>query len=714
MSESPSSTDNRAKTVALLGFILQLISFVVLVVVAMSSASDAVATVARFFIIGLPIWLVLFLVFRQTQRVDAEKLETEELRRAQDSGASAAIFEVGDENLLIERSRLKWFVRWLLPSVTVLLSLILLVGQFLFWDWSLGDAFASDGLGRTVDPTMIMWFVIGVGFFNFLYARYAITLARLPDWRLLRAGASCMAGNALVCLGLAIALMAGTTIGWTEPLLAYLVRVVLLVLGLEFAANFVFDFYRPRTSDRIPRPSFESRLLSLIGEPGGIAKSIADAINYQFGFEVSSTWFYKLLQRWLFPIVVVTCVAVLGLTSVIIVDSGEQVVVERFGRVLGGATAKLEPGIHLKWPFPIDIVYRAPSNRISELVLGEAEEHGEHDEHAGRAILWTEAHDYVPELLLLVASPKDQDDTEPLPSSDGDWSDGETDGASESVAVSLLEVRVPIEYRIKDIRKFLYRYQEPVKVLESVAYQYLSDYAASVDLDELMGPGRAGFNRRLHEQLQARLDQPDLDLGINIVFVGMRSAHPPARDGVADTFQAVISAEIKKGAMVGVAESEALRILTAVAGSKRRADELDAAIVKRDELRALPNPDAKNSKELREAEQSVEDLVMGNPIKRIAPLSGAAAALIEEAKGKATGVISNASNKVRAFATEVAAYEAAPRLYKQRKILEKFEGISEIRKFLIVGDPSDVLLIYNTNEEGGLDAVLKEAIDDGK
>ena len=85
MSESPSSTDNRAKTVALLGFILQLISFVVLVVVAMSSASDAVATVAGFFIIGLPIWLVLFLVFRQTQRVDAEKLETEELRRAQDS-----------------------------------------------------------------------------------------------------------------------------------------------------------------------------------------------------------------------------------------------------------------------------------------------------------------------------------------------------------------------------------------------------------------------------------------------------------------------------------------------------------------------------------------------------------------------------------------------------------------------------------------------------
>lgn len=711
MSESPSSTDNRAKTVALLGFILQLISFVVLAMVAMLSESDAVATVARFFVIGLPIWLVLFLVFKQTQRVDAEKLETEELRRAQDSGASAAIFEVGDENLLIERSRLRWIVRWLLPSVTVILSLILLVGEFLFWDWSLKDAFASGGLRRTEDPKLMMWFVIGVGFFNFLYARYAITLARLPDWRLLRAGASCMAGNALVCLGLAIALMAGTAIWWTEPLIAYIVRVVLLVLGLEFAANFVFDFYRPRTSDRIPRPSFDSRLLSLVGESGGIAKSVADAINYQFGFEVSSTWFYKLLQRWLFPILVTTCVAVLGLTSVVIVDSGEQVVVERFGRVLGGSTAKLEPGIHLKWPFPIDVVYRAPSNRISDLVLGDA---AEHDEHPGRAILWTEAHDYVPELLLLVASPKDEDDTESPPSSDGTWSDDHSDVVGESVAVSLLEVRVQIEYRIKDIRKFLYRHQEPIKVLESVAYQYLSDYAAGVDLDELMGPGRADFNQRLHERLQARLDQPDLDLGINIIFVGMRSAHPPAKDGVADTFQAVISAEVKKGALIGAAESEALRILTTVAGSKRRADELDAAIVKRDTLRAQPNPDAEASEALKEAKQNVEDLLVGNSMKRIAPLSGAAAALIERAKGKATEVISNASNKVRAFSTEVAAYEAAPRLYKQRKILETFEGISEIRKFLIAGDPSDVLLIYNTNEEGGLDAVLREAVDEGK
>ena len=84
----------------------------------------------------------------------------------------------------------------------------------------------------------------------------------------------------------------------------------------------------------IARPSFDSRLLGLITEPGGIAKSIADAVNYQFGFEVSKTWFYQLLQRWLSPIIAVAMAVILLLTSVVIIDADEQVVIERFGNRL--------------------------------------------------------------------------------------------------------------------------------------------------------------------------------------------------------------------------------------------------------------------------------------------------------------------------------------------------------------------------------------------
>ena len=345
MTESETPIDRRAQHVAVSGFILQLASFGALVGISLWSDSHAIAAVARFMVIGLPIWVVLYLVFRQMRRVSAEQIETRELKRAQQAGASTAIFELDDESLLLEQNRLRWMIRWMLPAVTVILAIFLLGGHFLLWGWALtlDASLLAEDFKRTDRPELMMWFVVGIGFISFLYARYAIALARLPEWRLLRAGATSMAGNALVCLGLVIALMASTAFDLAEPLIAYLIRIALVLIGVEFTANLVLDFYRPRAEDRIPRPSFESRLLGLIGEPGGIAKSIADAVDYQFGFAVSTTWFYKFLQRWMLPIIVATCVVVLALSSVVIVDADEQVVVERFGRLVGGIQRRAGP-----------------------------------------------------------------------------------------------------------------------------------------------------------------------------------------------------------------------------------------------------------------------------------------------------------------------------------------------------------------------------------
>jgi len=405
---------------------------------------------------------------------------------------------------------------------------------------------------------------------------------------------------------------------------------------------------------------------------------------------------------------VATALIVLLLTSVVIVGPDEMVVIERLGRTVGAEQAAvLDSGIHLKWPYPIDTTYRAPVRRISELVVGEAKEE---DANSKRAILWTEEHEFIPELMLIVGSPKGSvGDTETSLPATAHQDASNTDKLD--TPVSLLKVSVPIEYRIKDIHDFLYHHADPVKALECVAYQFLSEYAASVDMNVLMGPGREAFNQQFHQRLQRRLDEPDLDLGIEVVFTGIRGAHPPAEGGVAKAFAETISALNKQAATINAAEGEALKILTAVAGSKQRAEELDAAIVAREKLSADRETDPAK---VREAEPPIEQLISGDPAKGIAPLSGAAATKIEEAKGQATAMISDAAGKVRAFATEVAAYEAAPTLYKQRKILEMYGGISEIRKFLIVGNPLDVIVIYKTEEEGGLDRVLKNATEEKK
>ncbi|MEK6675657.1 MAG: SPFH domain-containing protein [Planctomycetota bacterium] len=691
-------SDRRAKNVAIVGCILQLAAFGTVLGVGIWSESHAVLAVARFMLVGIPTWFILFLVFKQARRVSVESLETTELKRAREAGAGSALFELDDEALLLERNRLRWMVRWMLPATTVLLALYLLLGQFSFWGWTLGTAFDKGGLRLTQSPTLVMWFVIATGFLCFLYARYSIALSRMPGWGLLRAGATSMAGNALACVGLAVALMVSTSADWAQPLLAYVVRVAMVVLGLEFAGNFVLDFYRPRTSDQLPRPSFDSRLLGLIGEPGGIAKSIADAINYQFGFEVSSTWFYQLLQRWLGPILLVTVLIVLAMTSVVIVDASEEAVVERFGRPVAVGSGRLKAGLHLKWPFPIDIVRRAPIHRIGELVIGEATE--DDKEHADRAIIWTEAHEYLPELMLLVASPKlaalSADDRPSLHSA----------GVGKSVAVSLLMVSVPIEYRIKDLDQFLYQHGDPLKLLEAVAYQYLSNYAAGVDIDQLMGPGREVLNRELAPLIQKRLDE--LGVGIEILFAGIRAAHPPSSEKVAEAFQGVVSAEILKSATIEAAEGVAQRKLTAAAGTEARAKNLDEAIQARDELERNPKADAQARSE---AEERVNDLLLGNPAKGIPPMSGAAAAIIAGARADASDWISREAAKARAFQTEVTAYTAAPKLYMARKVLDLYRDLDSVRKYVIVGDPAKVLIEYDTVEQSGLDRVLSEGLD---
>lgn len=680
---------------------MQLAAFVVFLVLGTTAKSPLLLALARFVVVGVPIWFVLYLILNQIRRVRIEALETVELRRAQASGTTQAIFDLDDEALLLEQRRLFWMVRWLLPTVTVVVSLSLILGQLIFWRLPLNQALDGEAFAKTSNPTLMMWFVIGIGFLCFLYARYALAVARIPQWGLIRPGALALVGSAMASLLVAFSLMTTTSTHWAEGITAYLLGIGLLILGLELAVNFVLDLYRPRTPGEVPRPAFDSRLLGMIAEPGGFAKSIAEGMNYQFGFQVSTTWFYQLLQRWLFPIVVVAFVVILSLTSVVFVDADEQVIVEHFGQRAQNATSILSPGIHFKWPFPVDIVYRTPVKRIREIVIGEAgeadDEHGH--EHEGKAILWTEKHEFVAETMLLVASPKvgSRELRNPRRRSFSMLKNQ----TGESVAVSLMMVSVPIEYRVKNILDYMNRYKDPEKVLESIANQHLSEYGASVDIDRLIGPGREEFNQQLDGLLQKKADE--LKLGVEIVFAGIRGAHPPSQANVAKAFQAAISAQTNMAAIINAARGEAKRVLIEEAGTEAGAYQLDEAILARDRLTTGSEPYLK-------AQQRVTDLLVGNVAEEIAPLSGNAAAKISRAHGAATDRISREAAKAYTFGAQLAAFRTSPELYMQRKRLELYTGLHDIRKFLIVGDPSNVIIEYDVTQEAGMDQILGEGV----
>ena len=57
--------------------------------------------------------------------------------------------------------------------------------------------------------------------------------------------------------------------------------------------------------------------------------SIAETLNYQFGFEVSKTWFYQLLSRAFVPLVVLGILVMFLISTIVIVPEGNQAVLFR-------------------------------------------------------------------------------------------------------------------------------------------------------------------------------------------------------------------------------------------------------------------------------------------------------------------------------------------------------------------------------------------------
>ena len=115
---------------------------------------------------------------------------------------------------------------------------------------------------------------------------------------------------------------------WVSP-------VLMIVLGVETAVNTVLDIYRPRIAGQYARSAFDSRLLGMINEPGGILHTFASAIDYQFGFKVSQTWFYKLLEEAVLPLALFAIATLYVLSCMVVVQPGEQAIIERFGQSLG-------------------------------------------------------------------------------------------------------------------------------------------------------------------------------------------------------------------------------------------------------------------------------------------------------------------------------------------------------------------------------------------
>ena len=535
-------SSKRAEYVALTALVLSVVFFVATWVIGALTGAFAVSALSWQILGSAMIWLVLVIVFHQRSLAEREKLDMAQLAKTENADT---IFQSNaDRTVLfaVAQKRLAVLEKWFIPIFAILIAVYeIVMGLYQFG--RISDVSAEE----LNFPQLAAVFMVIIAFTSFLISRYATGMSAQAEWKPLRAGGSYLLATAILSFLAAIALaFAQFKIVVVLTILGWIVPVLLIVLGGEIALNVVLDIYRPRIAGQYSRSAFDSRFLGMINEPGGILHTFASAIDYQFGFTVSQTWFYRLLEKAIVPLVLFSIVTLYLFSCFVIVGPGEEAIIEHLGSFHNGGRLA-GPGITVKLPWPFDIAYIYPTGRIQQVNIGFVEEEEDDAAKNGhKPFLWGEKH-YKEEYNLLVAT-----DTEGIETEEG------------AAPVSIVIAAVPVQYRIKNLEDFVYNHTDSESVLSAMCYRELVRFAVSAKIEtdgdqagedgklSLLGAGRADAAKLLTERVQEAADNEGL--GIEIVFLGLQGVHPPVE--VAPDYEKVIAAVQKKQAMILSAQAE--------------------------------------------------------------------------------------------------------------------------------------------------------------
>jgi regulator of protease activity HflC (stomatin/prohibitin superfamily) len=680
-------SSKRAEYLSLTSLFLSILFFVITILLGWWSGYFAIYAVS--WLIGASglIWFVLLIQFHQRALAEQEKLDAGQLA----GRGEATIFETEGEQarlFAVAQRRLELLEKWFLPVFSVFVAAYQIgIGFYLFRVLLEGSPTAPK------QPLICAVAMVAVAFISFLISRYATGLSSEPQWRPLKAGGAIFVGVAVITFGLAI-VFAFVYFNFLVSILTvfnFFIPILLVLLGGETALNVILDIYRPRLKEQYGRAAFDSRLLGIINEPGGILHTAAAAIDYQFGFKVSQTWFYKLLEKAIVPLVLFGAASIYLLSAVVVVGPDEQAIVEHFGRAVKDAPAArlheqtagvkiYQPGIMFKWPWPIDTAYKYPVNRVMELSIGFVPDIDPKTGQVQRGPkLWGRAH-YKEEYQLMVASRQ----------AGGESKEGGT------VPVSIVLAAIPVQYKVKDLYSFLYNYGtyeksdrsrgfQAEKVLESICYQELTRFAAGAKIEveseadlahSLLGAGRLEAREELTRSIQKAADKARL--GVEIVFVGMQGIHPPIE--LAEDYQKVVGAIQQKQALILNAEAASNKTLTSLAGSVEKSRELYRLASQYQ--RSKNGTDADGSNQL-----------SAQIDKAFTEADGQIFAVLRNAQSYAYQKATIARATGERFAGQLKAFRSAPEIYKRWIILNALEtSLKNIRKYVLIADKDQYII----------------------
>jgi modulator of FtsH protease HflK len=509
--------------------------------------SNTFAGQAGILFLGLG-FLAAAVSYFQMRLEESERLEKLELDELDKSRGSSSLFAANESDVLPARGAREQFDRLIVPGFTVLLLMLQIGAVYWLWQW-LGTATQVPIRQPAVAMSLFALFALML----FLLGKYSAGLARFEDSRLLRPGATYMLVGAYISFLIAASIaVVGMGFPRFDIYVARALTVLLALVAIETSLSLILEIYRPRVRGKQGRLLYDSRLLGLLAQPESLFTTAAHALDYQFGFKVSETWFYRFMERALAWLILLQLGVLIISTSFVFIRPGQEGLLERFGRPVT-TTAALGPGLHMKLPWPIDRVHRFHTQQIQSFNIGFVTgEEGDQE----KTVLWTVSH-YQEEFNMLVASRT-----------------GRTPGAAEGgVPADLLTVSIPVQFQIRDLHAWAYNHTNGAQLLERLATREVVHYLVSVDINSIMSAGRSRAAQELQSRIQSKADQ--YNLGVRIVFVGLQDIHPPIK--VAEDYQAVIAVGQENQAKLRNAEGYASRtVLMARAEAEKKLRDAEA------------------------------------------------------------------------------------------------------------------------------------------
>lgn len=366
---------------------------------------------------------------------------------------------------------------------------------------------------------------------------------------------------------------------------------------------------------------------------GRRANRIGEAIDRAAAAFSPTRIVFHILDRWrtLARLLTVAAFVCWLASGMVCIRDDEQALVTRFGRV----HANLPPGLHWRWPAPLERISRERVGLLRTVQIGFR----------------------TPGATANAATANLVDRSKPAALRTIEWTSRHADDGFQpqpAEAMLLTGEEVPVEltaevhYRISDLPTYLFQGSRPEATIRAAAESVLRETAATSSLDGLLTDNRAAIESDCRLRLAERLSS--YRLGLEIADLRLLDVHPPVE--VVPSYRDVADALEEHEQRINEAEGyESARLLN-VAGER-----MLKTIRQRPEGEPAAEGDARQPPEAWSlTEDRWRTLVGGDPTT--SELSGEAAAILHAARQNQTIRVSSARTEADRFLALFAPYRA--------------------------------------------------------